>query len=208
MKRIVYCILTVLLGLGCLTACNKGGENSSSSEQTSTKETNNLHITTNEVTLSVGESVQLEATVDMENVFIFWSVRDENIATVTTGGLLTAVAEGETICYATFAGETSMCLVKVLGETAKPLLSVNSQYADGIKLLVGDSFDPSIVVKLGDSIVNDAAIEYSVSDASVAGVEDGEIIAKGVGDATVSVKVTYGEETVSLSLPVSVVTLA
>ncbi len=209
MKKILSCILTVLLGLCCLAACNGGGESSSSSTGTESGNTNNLHITQNEVTLSVGESVQLEATIDMENVYIFWSVRDENVASVSDDGVITGVAEGETICYASFGGEKAMCLVKVLGESAKPLLSATTPYTDGITLFVGDTFDPLITVKLGDAVFNDAQIEYAVAEAEadVVGVEDGVIVARGSGNATVSVKVTYEEQTVSLSLAVSVLEL-
>ena len=107
MKRIVCLIVTILLGLCCFSACAKG-------EGDKEKVAYNLHITQNEITLSVGETVQLEATSDVENAYIFWSVRDADIAMISSEGLLTGVTEGETICYASFGGEKAMCLVKVL----------------------------------------------------------------------------------------------
>ena len=196
MKRILTCVLTVLLGLCCFTACNNsGGESSASSES---KSTNNIQIVQNEVTLTVGESVQLEATIDLENVYIFWSIRDENVATVSDNGLLTGVAEGETICYASFSGEKSMCLVKVVGATAP--------YIDGITLFVGDTFNPLVTVKVGDLICEDAQIEYIIADTDkgIFGVEDGSIVAYGIGNATLTIKATYGEQKVELTIPVSV----
>ena len=208
MKRIVYCILTILLGICCLTACAGGDNPANSSEQTSTsetKKTNNLHITTNEVILSVGESMQLEATVDIENAYIFWSVRDENIATVSSTGVITGVSEGETICYASFAGESAMCLVKVLPEVAKPLLSVSTPYQDGITLFEGDHFDPLLSVKLGDDVISDATLQFEVSNTAVVEVFDGVLVACGVGEATVTVKATYGAQEASVSFTVSVV---
>lgn len=204
MKRILTCVLTVLLGLCCFTACNNsGGESSASSES---KATNNIQIVQNEVTLMVGESVQLEATIDLENVYIFWSIRDENIATVSDNGLLTGVAEGETICYASFSGEKSMCLVKVVGATAQPLLSATTPYIDGITLFVGDTFNPLVTVKVGDLICEDAQIEYIIADTEkgIFGVEDGSIVAYGIGSATLTIKATYGEQKVELTIPVSV----
>lgn len=198
MKRIVCCIVSILLGLACFVACTNATETSSS-------ETYNLHVAQSEITLSVGESVQLEATLDLEGVYIFWSVRDEDIATVSDEGLITGVSEGETICYASFGGEKAMCLVKVLGESAKPLLSATTPYTEGITLYVGDSFDPLISAKLGDEACKDAKVSYEVSAADVVSVENGEIVALGVGEATVSVKVSYEGQTASLTLNVSVV---
>ena len=211
MKRLLYCIVTILLGLCCFTACKGDDESSSSqssqSEQTSQNDSGSagVEITQSGVEVSVGESVQLETIVENENIFLFWSVRDENIATVSDEGLVTGVAEGQTICYVSYGSETAMCLVKVLPEKAKPLLSAYSPYQEeGIKIFVGDAFNPAITVKLGDSVFEDAQIEYVVTGSSVR-VEDGILIADGVGNATVAVKVTYGEQMVQLSLSVAVI---
>ena len=207
MKRIVYCILTVLLGICCFTACKDEVESSSFSEQTSTSETqktNNLHITTSEVILSIGESTQLTATTDLENVFIFWTVRDENIATISTTGMVTGVSEGETICYASFAGETAMCLVKVVPEGSKPLLSISTPYQDGITLLESGRFDPLLSVKLGDDVLDSATLQYEVSDTAVVEVVDGILLARATGEATVTVKATYGTQEASVSFTVNV----
>ena len=202
MKKILYLILTLLLGLCCLTACadDEVSSSSSSSEKQDASNTTTIHITQNDVTLTVGESIQLGATADIEGVYIFWSVRDESIATITDDGLITGVSEGQTICYASYDGQTAMCLVKVVAETAQPLLSVSTPYTDGLSLYVGDSFDPLITVKLGDSVFDGATIEYVVAEKGVVDVVDGKITASGTGSATVSVKVTYGEQTASLSL--------
>ena len=204
MKRILSCILTVLLGVCCFTACKGDDESSSSSTSTESSTSYNLHITQNEVTLAVGESVQLEATIDIENVYVFWSIRDESVATVSDEGVITGVSAGETICYASFGSEKSMCLVKVLEETAKPLLSVTTPYTDGITLFVGDTFDPLLAVKLGDAVLTDAQIEYVVTGAGVS-VKDGMLVAESVANATVAVKVVYGEQTAELSLSVTVI---
>jgi hypothetical protein len=208
MKRIVYYILTVLLGLSCLVACQGGDAPSTSSEQTSsseTKETNNLHITTNEVILSVGEFTQLVATLDIENAYIFWSVRDENIATISSTGVVTGVSEGETICYASFAGESAMCLVKVLPEVAQPMLSVSTPYQDGITIFEGSQFNLLLSVKLGDNVLSDATLQYEVSDTDVVEVVDGILVARAVGEATVTIKAIYGTQEASVSLVVGVV---
>lgn len=71
-----------------------------------------------EVSLKVGETTNLTATVTPDfasDKTIVWSSSDETIATVSADGVVTAIAEGEaTITAATANGELSAtCLVKV-----------------------------------------------------------------------------------------------
>lgn len=207
MRKILYCILTLILCCTCFAACAKQETSQGSQGQTSTTNTNSIEFVENEVTISVGESLQLEIVTSKQNVYVFWEMRDENIATVEDG-LITGVAEGQTICYASFGGVKAICLVKVLALTATPMLSVTTPYAEGVTLSVGDTFDPLLRVKMGDVVVDGAEIEYSVAETGVVGVENGKIVALGVGNATVSVSVVYGAENVSLSIPVRVVALS
>ena len=206
MKKIVYGILTAMLGLCCLTACKgKDTDSSSSVESTSQETVSNIRITQSEVELTVGSSVQLEAETTKQNVYVFWSVRDDNIATVSNG-VLTGVSEGETICYATFGGETAMCLVKVYAEVAQPMLSISTPYAsEPITLNEGDTFNPLVMAKLGDTAINDAVFTYDVEDTDVVTVVDGELVAMGVGDTSVLIKVTYNSQVASVELTVKVV---
>ena len=213
MKRILYCILTVVMGVACFTAC-KGEDESSSSVVESTQSTESvatgdeIQITPNEVVLSVGETVQLTATTEKGNVYLFWSVRDEGVATVSDEGVVTGVAEGQTICYASYGKESAMCLVKVLAEKAKPILSIDTpytNYAEGVKLFVGDSFDLNITVKLGDDVCGEAQVTYAVADAAIAEEEGGQLVALAVGETMVTVTATYDGQTATLTLPISVV---
>ena len=202
MKKILYCILTMLLGVVCLCGCKDKGTSEESSKPSSN---NSIEFVQNEITLSVGASVQAEVITSKNNVYVFWSTRDTNIATVSDKGVITAVAEGQTICYAAFGGETAICLIKVTADKTKPMLSVTSPYEEGITIFVGDTFNPLFSVKLGDDACDGATMQYNVSNAAVASVVNGELVACGVGEATLSVEVTYDGQTVSLTIPVSVV---
>ncbi len=174
------------------------------SESVKEEEHSQVQFVENEITISVGESAQAKVITSKENVYIFWSIRDENIATVTDKGVITGLAEGQTICYAAFGGETAICLVKVTAEETTPMLSVSTPYQEGITICVEDTFDPLLTVRLGDTVLEDAQIEYSVSAPDIVTVSDGVIVACGVGNATVSVEVTYEGQTTSLSLAVQV----
>lgn len=160
----------------------------------------------NEVTISIGESVQLEVETTKKNVFIFWSIRDENLATVSDDGVITALAEGQTICYAEFAGERVMCLVKIVSPQAMPLLSISVPYeGESVTLYVGDSLAINEIVRLGDSVVTDAQVEYEITQTNIVQVEGNKMVGKKVGEATVLIRATYENQVASLTLTVKVV---
>lgn len=206
MKRILYCFFTMLLCALCLFACGGGDAPASSSSTTSEKKDPNITFVDNEVTLSVGESVQLEVVTSQNNVFVFWSIRDTDLARVSNDGVVTALAEGQTICYAQFAGEKVMCLVKITAQQAQPMLSISVPYADNsITLFAGDSIAIKATVKLGDEILDNVNVEYVVDATEVVRVENGKVIGLQAGAATVTVTATYEGQTAVLSLTANVV---
>lgn len=206
MKKIIYCFFVTLMCLCCFSACRSGGgtEDSSSLSASETKESN-IAFVQNEIVLSVGESVQAEIEISKKNVFIFWSISDENIATVSDDGVITALAVGQTICYAEFAGEKAMCLVKVVAGQAEPLLSISVPYDEEINLYVGDSLALKTTVKLGDSVLEDAQMVYEIDSEEILSIEDGRLSGISVGNATVFISATYEGQTVSTSLVVNVI---
>ncbi len=83
----------ILVVLGILSACSGGGFGPG--------ELQSITITPSSLTLSPGNTQQLTATGNFAGsspqditTWVNWSVSDTSIATITTGGLLTAVAPG------------------------------------------------------------------------------------------------------------------
>ena len=180
------------------SACNK----SESSE--SVKKA--VEFTRAEITLEVGESVQAEVATSKAGVFVFFSMADERIAKINGNGVITAVAEGETICFAEFGGETARCAVKVIPKQAKPMLSVSTPYKDNkLVMYVGSSIDLQLDVKMGDGIVIDVQKSYEVADGQVASVENEKVNALKVGETTITVRVVNGEQTAEITLLIQVV---
>lgn len=203
MKKILYCFFVTLLCMFCFVSCREA-EPESSSSASEVKESS-IAFVQNEIVLSVGESVQAEIEISKKNVFVFWSVSDEKLATVSDDGVITALAVGQTICYAEFAGDTAMCLVKIVAKQAEPLLSVSVPYDDEINLYVGDSIALKATVKLGDSALEDVQIEYEIDVADIVRIEDGRLSGVGTGSATVLIRATYQGQTASTSLTVNVI---
>lgn len=202
MKRLL-CVIIALMCLLCFFSCGKGKEDSSSSSE---GKKGTIAFVQNEVTIPIGESVQVEVETTKKNVFIFWSIRDENLATVSDDGVITALAEGQTICYAEFAGERVMCLVKIVSSQAMPLLSISVPYeGESVTLYVGDSLAINAIVRLGDSVVTDAQVEYEITQTDIVQVEGNEMVGEKVGEATVLIRATYENQVASLTLTVKVV---
>ena len=205
MKRFLYCFFAMLLCAFCFSACkqDKPVDSSSTSE---VQESSAIAFVQNEITLALGDSVQAEIETSKKNVFVFWSIRDENLATVSSDGVITALAEGETICYAEFAGERAMCLVKIVAPQAKPLLSVSLPYAeDFVALYVGDSLSIDVAVKLGDFVVNNAQVEYEIAQTDIAHVEGDKVVGEKAGTTTISILATYENQNATAILTVNVV---
>lgn len=131
MKKTKFFLPVALLGLACsLIACSgqpseeskqsQGGDASQTTQQQGTEEKIKVTAAEGKVRLFLGETVQLTASVDG----VSWSTSDDKIATVSDGGLVTAVGAGRVTIKAAKEGyqEGSIALtielVKI-GVTAK-----------------------------------------------------------------------------------------
>ena len=213
MKRMIYCLLVMFFCSFFWFACTEKEEQStessiqSSSSSISVEEKEpNIYFVENEITMQIGQTVKAEVVTSKTNVFIFWSIRDGDLAEVNNDGEITALAVGETICYAEFMGEKVLCLVKIIERQATPLLSVSVPYLDeGVTLYAGDALALKACVKLGDTEIADANIEYTVDQTNIVKVEDGKAVGISVGMATVTITATYEGQTASMTLTVNVV---
>lgn len=201
MKKIIYCILAALTCMFCFAACGGGGDTSSSVAQESS-----IEFVQNEITITIGETTQAEVVTSKKNVFILWSMREPQIASVSSDGVITGLAEGQTICYARFGNETAMCLIKVTAKKAEPLLSVSVPYEAGnVTLYVGDTLAIRASVKLGDAVVDGAQIEYQTIASDIIRVEDGKIVACKAGSETLTILASYEGQSAQTTLTVNVV---
>lgn len=197
MKKILLCVLIMITCAMTFLACSK-----EESESTS----KNIEFTQSEITLEVGENLKPEIITAQKNVYVMFSVADETVATVADDGTITALKEGQTICYAQFKGETAVCIVKVVKKQAKPELSVSVPYENNqVVIFVGSSIDLQSTVKLGSEIVSAENVEYIVSDSQIATVTDGKLKGVSAGEATVTIKVTSGGKTAQITITVQVV---
>ncbi|MBO5737240.1 MAG: DUF4886 domain-containing protein [Clostridia bacterium] len=212
MKKILSCVLASVLAFG-LTSCSLGGnasENSQVGTSSSIEEKESaISFVNSELNMEIGESVQAEVTTSKKNVYIFWSIRDKDIAKVDSNGMITALASGETVCYAEFGGETAMCLIKVKEKSATPELSVSVPYYNNqVSLYAGAELNLNANVRMGDEIVTDATVEYEVADTQIATMNNGKVVGGAIGTTTVTITATYNGQTAVTEVTVQVLAQA
>ena len=198
-KRILqFCSLFSLLGL--FAAC--GGQE--------------LDVPVSSVTISrpsaelvIGETVQITATVipsDATDKNILWSSANPSVATVSNGGLVTAVAEGSTEITASAGGKKASCKVTV----SKKVVEVSSVELSKTELSLAKGASETLIATVNPADATNKTIIWDSRDASVASVDgDGKVTAL-AGGTTVITAMASGKVascTVTVSVPVESLSL-
>ena len=145
-------------------------------------------VSLNKSTMSLAEGTtgRLTATVkpsDATNDSVTWSSSNTSVATVSSGGTVTAKREGTaTITVTTYNGKTATCKV-----TVTPEIKVSSVTVDpsSLTLEVGDSEYLSASVYPANA--TDDSVEWESSDTSVATVNSsGKVTAVAPGSARIT----------------------
>ena len=152
-----------------------------------------------DITLLVGATDKLTATVSPENVTnkaITWSSDNESIATVDADGNVTAVAVGVANITAKCGDATATCKVTV---NPVPASSVTLNVQD-ITLLVGAT--DKLTATVSPENVTDPVITWSSDNESIATVDtDGNVTAVAVGVANITA--TCGDVTATCKVTVN-----
>lgn len=201
MKRFKLLSLLLLAPALVLGACNQGGGGSPKQEVT---------ITLNEqsVELKVGETHQIDYTVDPETTNLSFTSADATIASVNESGLITAVKEGETTVtlavkdYSEVAPKTLTVKVIKGGTPAEPTLNFTEKSIkvdEEFILKVNNVPDGEIPVWLltGTSVLYTLESIVKADSAKVKGIAVGEsTIRVDVGNKTLSCKITVTSDAV------------
>ena len=145
-----------------------------------------------EVTVKVGETVALTATVEpsdaADNTVVWtvdWTSSDETVATVDAEGVVTAVAEGTATVTATCGAVSATCTVTV-EKAAKPVEVIILPAEVEVK--VGETVTLEVVVK--NPLADDNNIVWASSNDAVAAV-DAKGVVTAVAEGTATVTATY-----------------
>jgi uncharacterized protein YjdB len=174
----------------------------------------NVVLLPNRVDAKVGSTTQLTATAfdgsgnALTDRAIVWSSSNQAVATVSTSGLVTAVAPGTSTITAASEGKTSTSIVTVAqGAVAKVVVSPNP-----VTMMAGQSAQLALSARdaSGNVLAGKSAV-WSSSNTAVATVaSDGTVKAITAGSATITATVDGVSGTTALTvsnIPVGSVTL-
>ncbi len=138
------------------------------------------------VTLTVGETASLTATVSPANASektVSWSSSNTSVATVNNG-TVTAVAVGSATITAKAGSKTATCTVTVKAKEV-PVTGITLD-PTSVSITVGGTAKLTATVSPADA--TDKTVTWSSSKESVATVENGTVTAVAVGTATITAK--------------------
>ena len=184
------CIITCTAadGYGTKTTC----------EVTVKQQVTEIALSETNASLWVGETKTITATAlptTASNTSVEWSSSDDNVATISYDGVITAKGEGTCIITCTAAdgyGTKSICEVTVKQQVTEIALSETNA-----SLWVGDT--KAITATALPTTASNTAVEWSSSDENVASVSsEGVITANGEGTCIITCTAADGYGTVSI----------
>ncbi len=184
----------------CIITCTAadGYGTKSTCEITIKQQVTEIALSETTASLWIGDTKTITATVSpttASNTSVEWSSSDENIASVSSEGVITANGEGSCIITCTAAdgyGTKSICEVTVKQQVTEIALSETNA-----SLWVGET--KTLTATVSPTTASNTSVEWSSSDDNVATVSpDGIITAKGEGTCTITCTAADGYGTVSI----------
>lgn len=138
-----------------------------------------------DVTMNVGETTKLKADVwptDADNKSVIWNSDNEDIAKVSSDGVVTAVKAGKTKVYATTQANNlkAECEITVL----QPVTGIEMDKASISFTYIGETVQ--LTAKLLPEDASTKNVTWESSDTKVAIVSKGKVVCTGFGTAVIS----------------------
>ena len=135
------------------------------------------------------------------NKNVTWSSSNTAVATVSTGGLITAVGNGTATITVTTADGNKTAKTTVTVTTAVSSVSVNQT---SVSLSIGGTATATIVATVAPATATNKNVTWSSSNTAVATVSTGGLItAKANGTATITVTTVDGSKTATVAVTVT-----
>lgn len=188
------------VGGGSATITAQAGEQSASCAITVTVPVSSVTLDKNVLGLTEGDEARLTAAVGPEDATdktVTWSCDKPAIATVDNTGKVKAVKEGSAIITAKAGEKTATCTVTVAKKVI-PVSSVTLNRAS-LELVEGEQATLTATVKPDDA--TDKSVTWSSSNAAIATVENGKVVAVKEGSAVITAKA--GEKSATCTVAVA-----
>ena len=206
-------VTAVGAGTASITVTTEDGKKTATCKVTVKIPVTGVTLNKSELTLTEGETGQLTATVSPSNASnknVSWKSSSTSVATVSSAGLVTAVAEGTaTITVTTVdGGKTASCQVTV----KKKVIPVTGVSLNKTELALVKGETSQLTATVNPSNATNKNVSWTSSSAAVATVSSsGLVTAVGAGTATITVTTENGNKTatckVTVKIPVTGVSL-
>lgn len=138
-----------------------------------------------DITMNVGETTKLKAEVwptDADNKSVIWNSDNEDVAKVSSDGIVTAVKAGKTKVYATTQANNlkAECEITVL----QPVTGIEMDKASISFTYIGETVQ--LTAKLLPEDASNQNVTWESSDTKVAIVSKGKVVCTGFGTAVIS----------------------
>lgn len=160
-------------GTATITVSTNDGSKIATCDVTVTVPVESISLNIGELTLPIGESEVLTATVkpdDATDKTVIWNSIDPSVATVDANGKVTAIGIGETKIVAKAGDKSAECCVSVI---SVPVSSITLNHTD-LKMKVGDT--KMLTATVYPDNATDKTITWSSSDESIAVVSIGGLV--------------------------------
>ena len=193
MKKI---LLFMLLIPFALCGCKKSGSSSSEPEHY-------INVPTSEVSLEVEETYQLDVEIIKKGTIVFYSSANEDIATVTDEGLITAINEGETTISVRGGQDVYTVFVNVIPYQAKDSLQIVLEKEEFV-IEVNDEYILPLTVKYGNEIIENPSLSYTYENEGVVSIVGNVVTGLKEGETRCVVTASYEQKEVSKSFKITV----
>lgn len=167
-----------------------------------------VRVSEKKVNLKVDETFKLESIIklDKKDIEIYWSSKNDEVATIDENGLITALSEGTSIITLTVRKDDKTyvdhCKVTVIKDILVSGVELNS--GDTLNLKVNDTFELKAIVSPDDA--TNKTIKWSLSnDDNAITFNNGNIKAIAPGTATITVTTEDGNHTATCTITVTAV---
>ena len=166
----------------------------------------NVVLNQNNVTLNIGETTTLQATITPDNATnktVAWTSENEDIARVNNG-IVTAIGPGETtVTVTTQDGQkTAKCTITVIEPEPEEIhvekVELNMQ---NISLEIGETATLVAVITPNDA--TNKNVTWTSEDENIASVNNGIVTAIGPGETMITVTTEDGEKTATCKITVT-----
>lgn len=179
-------------GEAVITAKTADGSNLSAKCNVTVKRlATSISLNKSSATLYLDQTIQLTATVSPNNATdksVIWSSSDNSIATVTSTGLVTAIAPGEAVITATTADGSDLSATCVV--TVKAYVTSLTLDQSEATILEGDTITLTPTILPG--YATNQNLNWSSSNTSVVSVNNGVVVGRSGGEATVTARTADG----------------